>query len=98
VLPFNSHRKTHSPNDTMRHNLPTTLIYYNEEGDASPYAHIGRPVKATVTDISGDEDKYNLDDHGFQLVHQVTTVEDFLDKNNVKTQYYPEIEKLLKEV
>jgi hypothetical protein len=82
----------------MGHDLPTKLIYYNEEGDASPYAHIGRPVQATVTDMSGDEDKYNLDDHGFQLVRQVTAVKDFFDKNNVKAHYYPEIEKLLKDV
>jgi hypothetical protein len=82
----------------MGHDLPTNLIYYNEEGNASPYAHIGRPVQATVTDVSGDENKYNLDDHGFQLVRQVTAVKDFFDENNVKSHYYPEIEKLLKEV
>jgi hypothetical protein len=82
----------------MGHDLPTTLFYYNDESDKNPYGHTGKPVKATVKDISGDEAKYNLDDHGFQLVNQVTKVTDFLDEENVKQNYYPEIEQLLKEV
>jgi glucose-6-phosphate isomerase len=82
----------------MGHDLPTTLYYYNDESDSNPYGHTGKPVKATVNDISGKEDKYTLDNDGFQLVHQVTKVTDFLDVENVKTNYYPEIEQLLKEV
>jgi hypothetical protein len=81
----------------MRHDLPTTLVYYNEESDTNPYAHQGKPIKATVTDISGNESKYKLDEHGFQLVYQDTKVTDFLDEENVKKNYYPELERLLKE-
>jgi hypothetical protein len=82
----------------MKHDLPTTLVYYNEESDKDPYAHQGKPISATVNDISGNENKYSLDNDGFQLVYQVTKVTDFLDEANVKTNYYPEIEQLLKEV
>jgi hypothetical protein len=82
----------------MRHDLPTTLIYYNEASDSDPYAHQGKPIEATITDISGNESKYTLDEHGFQLAYQDTKVTDFLDEENVKKNYYPEIEKLLKDV
>jgi hypothetical protein len=81
----------------MRHDLPTTLIYYNEASASDPYAHQGKSFKGTVTDISGNESKYTLDDHGFQLVNHETKVTDFLDEQNVKKNYYPEIEELLKD-
>lgn len=82
----------------MKHDLPTTLVYYNEASAKDPYAHQGKPIQATVEDISGNESKYTLDNDGFQLVNQVTKVTDFLDEENVRVNYYPEIEKLLKEV
>ncbi|KAF2401065.1 hypothetical protein EJ06DRAFT_375101 [Trichodelitschia bisporula] len=82
----------------MPHDLRTHLVYFNEEGDASPHNHVGRPVEGTVTDISGREAEFKLDEHGFCLARQVTNVDDFLDEENVKAHYYPEIEQLLKEV
>lgn len=82
----------------MKHNLPTTLFYYNEEGDASPYAHTGKPCGAVINDITGDEAKYTLDEYGFQLVNQVSTVTDWLNPATVENDYYPELEKLLMEV
>ncbi|KAE9976172.1 hypothetical protein BLS_002179 [Venturia inaequalis] len=82
----------------MKHNLPTTLFYYNEEGDASPYAHTGKPCSAVIKDITGDEAKYTLDDYGFQLVNQSSKVTEWLNSAAVEKEYYPELEKLLKEV
>jgi hypothetical protein len=82
----------------MKHNLPTTLFYYNEEADTNPYAHQGKPYRATVNDITGDETKYSLDDHGFTLVNHETNVQNFLDPENVKQNYYPELEELMKAV
>jgi hypothetical protein len=81
----------------MGHDLATTLMYYNEASATDPYAHQGKPIPGTVKDISGNESKYTLDNNGFQLVYQVTKVTDFLNEENVKKNYYPEIEKLLKE-
>ena len=82
----------------MKHDLPTTFYYYNPEADSNPYAHKGKPYKATVNDITGDESKYNLDDHGFALVNHETKVQDFLDPANVEENYYPELVELMKAV
>ena len=82
----------------MRHDLPTKLFYYNELGDPSPHKHIGKPVDATITDITGIEDKFSLDNDGFALVHHVSNVDDFRDEKIVQTHYYPELEQLMKEV
>jgi hypothetical protein len=56
------------------------------------------PVEVEVTDISGSEDKYTLDSHGFQIVRHESKEKDFLDEDRIKGDYYPEIEKLLKDV
>ncbi|KAF2404966.1 hypothetical protein EJ06DRAFT_485398 [Trichodelitschia bisporula] len=67
------------------------------------YPHTAqKPVELTVTDITGNESAYNLDQHGFMLSKQVTEViltsEDLGDDEKIKTQYYPEMQKWLKEV
>jgi len=51
----------------------------------------------TVTDISGNEDKYTLDSHGFQLVRHESAEKDFVDDEQIKARYYPETEQLLKD-
>ena len=61
-----------------------------------PYEHQGKAYDATVTDISGEADRYSLDEHGFCLVNQHTNVTDFLDEKNVQTNYYPEMVELMK--
>ena len=50
-----------------------------------------------VTDISGDEDKYTLDSHGFQLYRHTSVEKDFRDDAQIKAQYYPEVEQLIKD-
>jgi hypothetical protein len=55
-------------------------------------------VDVLVTDISGDEDKYTLDSHGFQLVKRESSEKDFLDDDKIRREYYPETEQLLKDV
>ena len=86
------------PLDKMPHDLPTKLNYYNDASDPSPYQHVGMSVDATITDISGREDKFTLDNDGFVLTRQVTKVTDFLDEQNVRTHYYPELVQLMKKV
>ncbi len=39
---------------------------------------------------------FNLDVHGFELVEHNTAVKDFLDPEEIKATYYPEIEELIK--
>jgi hypothetical protein len=51
----------------------------------------------TVNDISGDEDKYTLDSHGFQIYKYQSKEKDFQDDEKIKSEYYAEIEDLLKQ-
>lgn len=58
-----------------------------------------RPVHAvnvTVHDIRGSEDQYTLDTTGFQIVNHVSQEKDFVDDEKIKSDYYKEIEELLK--
>ena len=91
-----------------KHHVHTTLNYYKEAADGSPPApsYVGKPetyerptqpLDVTVTDIRGDEKDYTLDKNGFQI-HRHTSVEkDFVDDNQIRRQYYPEVERLLKD-
>ncbi|KAK4184326.1 amino acid permease-domain-containing protein [Podospora australis] len=93
-----------------KHNVKTTFNYYKDPGDGSAPApfYISQPLSAltnrpsvqqevVVTDISGDEDKYTLDSHGFQLHRHESKEMDFADDDQIKAQYYPEVEQLLKD-
>ena len=50
-----------------------------------------------VNDITGDEDKYTLDSHGFQIYKHESKEKDFQDDEKIQNVYYPEIEQLLKD-
>ncbi|KAL2127970.1 hypothetical protein VTI74DRAFT_9907 [Chaetomium olivicolor] len=95
-----------------QHNVRTIMNYYKdpEDGTAPAPYYVGRPlaeqlksrpsipVDVEVTDISGSEDKYTLDSHGFQIVKHESTEKAFLDEEQIKGQYYREVEQLLKDV
>jgi hypothetical protein len=51
-----------------------------------------------VKDISGEESKYTLDSHGFQIYRHASKEKEFVDDEKIKAEYYPETEQLLKEV
>jgi hypothetical protein len=55
-------------------------------------------MSVVVRDITGDEDKYVLDIHGFQLYRHQTRHVDFFDEAAVTTAYFAECIELLKEV
>ncbi|OCL05477.1 hypothetical protein AOQ84DRAFT_275509, partial [Glonium stellatum] len=84
----------------------TTLNYYKDPGDGSspPPSYAGRvetferpvePLDVTITDVSGNEDKYSLDGNGFQIYPHVSQEKDFNDDEKIKREYYPETEQLL---
>ncbi|KAJ5668981.1 hypothetical protein N7462_010051 [Penicillium macrosclerotiorum] len=90
------------------HHVQTTLNFLKENEDGSPPSpsYVGRPetydkptvaVPATIHDISGHELDYSLDSHGFQLYYHESKETDFLDDEKIIREYYPEIEKLLKD-
>ncbi|KAK4031481.1 hypothetical protein C8A01DRAFT_51447 [Parachaetomium inaequale] len=95
-----------------QHNVQTIMNYYKEAEDGSPPApfyidqtmaqqkqtHPILPVQVEVTDISGSEEKYTLDSHGFQIVRHESKEKDFLDEDQIKSNYFRETEKLLKDV
>jgi len=99
-----------APSHTEKlHHVQTTLNYCKdpEDGSGPIPNYVGRPtqsqnqidaVPVTVTDISGSEDEYTLDGNGFQIFQRASKERDFVDEEKIKTEYYPEIEKLLKDV
>lgn len=93
-----------------RHDVLTLLSYYDDPGDGSPPAPLiigkenitnvrkHRDLPFVVTDVSGSEDQYTLDSHGFQYHRQPCTEKDFFDDKKIAAEYYPECERLLKDL
>ena len=74
-------------------------VYYAYEPPAGTPRSTGKFVAHNVPIRNAREvvRDLSLDKQGFQLTHQETAVRDFYDQNEVKTTYYPEVERLLKE-
>ncbi|OBT42986.1 hypothetical protein VE00_07208 [Pseudogymnoascus sp. WSF 3629] len=92
-----------------KHDVATELNYYQDPGDGSPPVpyYVGQPntyerpttaLKVVIHDITGDEEKYTLDSHGFQYTKHESREKEFLDEEKIKAEYYPEVEQLLKDV
>lgn len=62
------------------------------------YERPAYPLEVTIYDVSGDEDKYTLDSHGFQIYRHESKEKDFADDGKIKAEYYQETEQLLKNV
>jgi hypothetical protein len=92
---------------TGKHNVATTLNYWDDPKDGSPptpiviaKGHISneRPHLAhnfTVTDITGNENDYTLDTTGFQYIHHSSREQTFTSEHSIQTTYYPECRQLL---
>ncbi|CAG8410460.1 unnamed protein product [Penicillium salamii] len=101
--------KPEIPTVYIPHNVQTTLTFNapREDGTPHPAITIGQPesytrpmvdLSATIYDITGHELDYNLDDHGFQYHYHESEEKDFISENTIKSEYYPEVEQLLKDV
>lgn len=56
-------------------------------------------LPVAVTDITGSEDKYTLDTHGFQVVrHRSGETASFSDEEALRRRYYAEMERLYADV
>ena len=57
-------------------------------------------VQQEVTIHNGREaaEPFSLEQHGFQLMRHTSAVTDFRDQDEIRTIYYPEMERLIKEV
>ncbi len=94
----------------LKHNVTTTLNYWDDPGDGLPPTPIfigrgrvtnERPHKAhdfVVNDISGEENTYSLDGYGFQYVKHESREKLFTDEQTIRSVYYPECEELLKQI
>lgn len=51
-----------------------------------------------IENLRGKEDSVTLDTAGFQLVHHPANHKAFTNNNEIKSEYYPEIIELLKEL
>jgi len=89
-------------------NVQTTLHYYKPNADGSPPepSIVGRPEtyerpadshEVTIHDVRGRESEFSLDKQGFQIVKRAATEKKFLDDEDIKASYYPEVEQLLKD-
>lgn len=93
-----------------KHHVAASFQYWDDPGDGSKptpiyigKGHISnkrphKPHQFTVNDISGDEDKYTLDGHGFQYLRHRSQEDAFVDESRIQGLYYPECEALVKEV
>lgn len=97
-----------SPPTRELHDVVADFHYYVDPVGGGPPAptYIGKPESydrstddrsVTVHDIRGTEVQYTLDKAGFQIYHHQSVEKDFLDDDQIKQVYYPEIEQLLKD-
>lgn len=95
------------------HDVPTTLNYYAPTDDSSepPYSYLHTPPAGkprtnvgqdprpvVVHDVRGREHEFTLDTVGFQFMTAPSAETAFDDEARIKTEYYREVEQLLKTV
>jgi hypothetical protein len=59
---------------------------------------IDDPREVTIEDARGRQSEFTLDRNGFQLVKVPTVTCDFYSPEEVKSIYYPEVERLLRDI
>jgi len=88
----------------------TTTLHYLKHGPQKPVRYVGEPPpgeaawngiddpqEIRIEDGRGRESEFNLDRNGFALVKAPTQVRDFYAPEDVKSTYYPEVERLLRD-
>lgn len=98
-----------TPPKPQSNDVETSLNFFKDNEDGSPPhpTYVGKPEtyrrprdshKVTIHDVSGEEDKYTLDEQGFQFLKHTSVEKDFVDEEKVKDEYYKEVDQLLKDV
>jgi hypothetical protein len=78
--------------------LDRPRTYTFEPPSGEPKSNIvPEPHSVPIHDIRPIGDTVSLDREGFALVRQTSSVKDFYDENEVRSIYYPEAERLIKE-
>ncbi|KAL1884373.1 hypothetical protein VTK73DRAFT_67 [Phialemonium thermophilum] len=94
-----------------RGDVQAKLHFYKPPADGSkPFNYVNTPPEGepqrnysdeahevTIHDIRGHESDFNLDHDAFQIIQDVppSAEKDFVDDTSIKTNYYPEVERLL---
>jgi len=91
--------------------VQTHLNYFKPNGPEPPYQYLmppppGVPIhnlaedtrEIVVHDVRGTENDYTLDTHGFQWIKHTSNEAEFSDEQVITTEYYQEVEQLLKQV
>ncbi len=89
----------------------TATLHYQVRTDRKPERYVGEappgvvpfegtddPHDVRIEDARDHQAEFTLDRNGFQLVRAPTRVRDFYDRDHVKEVYYPEVERLLRDV
>ena len=73
-------------------------VSYSAGPGSTPVQHKGRYEEHTVTIHNGRliRDRLSLDREGFVFINHETKVSDFYDEDQVRSVYYPEVERLVK--
>ncbi|EXJ89559.1 hypothetical protein A1O3_02626 [Capronia epimyces CBS 606.96] len=106
--PLTTQLKGSSGPQPEKHHVHTQLNYYKDPGDGSapPPSYVNKPetyerpyepLDVSVHDIRGEEKNYSLDQNGFEIYRHASVEKDFVDDDQIKAQYYPETEQLLKD-
>jgi len=88
----------------------TATLHYLKRGTQRPVRYAGEfppgavawngiddPRDVRIEDARGREAEFTLDRNGFTLLHAPTQVRDFYSPEEVKSVYYPEVERLLRD-
>ncbi|CAI4210896.1 unnamed protein product [Parascedosporium putredinis] len=92
-----------------KQDVVATMNYYDDPGDGTPPTPViagaktvvnERPVvghEVNIRDITGDEDKYRLETHGFEFRRHKSAKLDFKNEEELKHGYFEEMERLIKD-
>lgn len=70
-----------------------SIVY---EDDPTTYDKPTDPRKVYIHDVTGEEDQYTLDEHGFQYFRHASQETLFEDDEQITRMYYPEMEEWFK--
>src|ERR1700723_2000449 len=97
-----AHEKINAVNAPLNYLAEATPkpVNYAYDPPAGGPGRSGKYVKQSVAIRDGREvlSKLSLDTNGFVLTEHETAVKDFYDREEVKSVYYPEVERLVKRV
>ncbi|PIL30386.1 hypothetical protein GSI_07571 [Ganoderma sinense ZZ0214-1] len=83
----------HFPRD-----VPTTLNYFKALDDELPHRYVEPPEGKPTSNVGQDPHSALVHDNGFQYVHWPSVEKDLTEDEVIKGNYYPEVERILKEV